>query len=83
VALSQVVHGTLPNHGLEAVAARLGVIVRGRHSALGDALTTAEILIRLLPLLEKRGVQTLGQALAAARRARSVQPSEPGSSTGA
>jgi DNA polymerase III subunit epsilon len=83
VALSQVVHGTLPNHGLEAVAARLGVVVRGRHSALGDALTTAEILVRLLPLLEKRGVRTLGQALAVARRARSVRPSEPDGPTGA
>jgi DNA polymerase-3 subunit epsilon len=65
------------------VAARLGVVVRGRHSALGDALTTAEILVRLLPLLEKRGVRTLGQALAAARRARSVRSPEPGSPTGA
>jgi DNA polymerase-3 subunit epsilon len=83
VALSQVAHGTLPDHGLEAVAARLGVVVRGRHSALGDALTTAEILVRLLPLLEKRGVRTLGQALAAARRARSVRSPEPGSPTGA
>jgi DNA polymerase-3 subunit epsilon len=83
VALSRVVHGALPDHGLEAVAARLGVVVRGRHSALGDALTTAEILVRLLPLLEKRGVRTLGQALAAARGARSVRPSEPSNPTGA
>jgi DNA polymerase-3 subunit epsilon len=83
VALSQLVHGALLDHGLEAVAARLGVAVRARHSALGDVLTTAEILVRLLPLLEKRGIRTLGEALAAARRARSVEPSGPGNPTDA
>jgi DNA polymerase III subunit epsilon len=84
VALSHVVHGILPDHGLETVATRLGVVVRGRHSALGDALATAEVLVRLLPLIEKRGVRTLGQALAAARRPRSVRPSsEPKGPVGA
>jgi DNA polymerase-3 subunit epsilon len=83
VALSRVVHGALPDHGLEAVATRLGAVVRGRHSALGDALMAAEILVRLLPLLEKRGVRTLGQALVAARRARSVPPPEADGPSGA
>jgi DNA polymerase III subunit epsilon len=46
------------------------VSVQGRHSALGDALVTAEILVRLLTLLPKRGVHTLGQALEATRAAR-------------
>ncbi|HWP34153.1 MAG TPA: 3'-5' exonuclease, partial [Thermodesulfobacteriota bacterium] len=68
--LSEVVHGRLARHGLDAVAARLGVVVRGRHSALGDALATAEIFVRLLPLLAARGIATLGQALDASRRAR-------------
>lgn len=67
LALSRLVHGTLPDHSLDGVAARLGVSVQGRHSALGDALATAEILVRLLPLLERRGVRTLGDALAAVR----------------
>ena len=34
---------------------RLGVAMTGRHSALGDALITAEILVRLLALIQKRG----------------------------
>jgi DNA polymerase-3 subunit epsilon len=76
LALSEVVHGRLPGHGLEAIAARLGVVVRGRHSALGDALTTAEIYVRLVELLKRRGIVTLGQAVEAARRARSVRPDE-------
>jgi DNA polymerase-3 subunit epsilon len=68
--LSEIVHGALDEHGLDAIAIRLGVAVRGRHSALGDAQVTAEILVRLLGLLDKRGIRTLGQVLEAARRSR-------------
>jgi DNA polymerase-3 subunit epsilon len=68
--LSRSLHGPGESHSLEAVALRLGVTVTGRHSALGDALTTAEILVRLLALAQKRGVLTLGQALDAVRDAR-------------
>ena len=68
--LSEYVHGPLEGHGLEGVAARFGIAVQARHSALGDALTTAEIFVRLVELLKKRGVLTLGQAIEAARRAR-------------
>lgn len=49
---------------LDAVAEALGVAVHGRHTALGDALATAELYLRLLPLLQARGVATLGQAMA-------------------
>jgi DNA polymerase-3 subunit epsilon len=43
------------------------VRVIGRHTALGDALLTGEIFLKLLPLLAERGVATLGEALAASR----------------
>lgn len=72
--LSEYVHGPLEGHGIEAVAARFGIPVRGRHSALGDALTTAEIFVRLVELLKKRGVVTLGQALEGVRRVRRRSP---------
>jgi DNA polymerase-3 subunit epsilon len=49
------------DYNLEAVAQRLGVPVVGRHTALGDALTSAEVLLRQLPLLEARGLRTWSQ----------------------
>ena len=60
---------------LDDIAAALQVPVIGRHSALGDALTTAEIYSRLVPALIGRGIDTLGaaealQAEAAARLGR-------------
>jgi DNA polymerase-3 subunit epsilon len=66
--LSMLIHGTDADHSLEAVAQRLGVSIRGRHSALGDALATAEILARLIELLQRRGLASLGQVLDAIRR---------------
>ena len=65
--LSVIVHPSLEGHGLEDVAERLGVSVIGRHTALGDALVTGEIFLRLLPLLAEQGIVTLGQALDASR----------------
>lgn len=54
---------------LDRVAVALGVDIHGRHTALGDALVTAEVYVRLLPLLEAAGVKTYGQAHAFTRQA--------------
>jgi DNA polymerase-3 subunit epsilon len=66
--LSAVVHPSLEDHRLEAIAERLGIRVIGRHTALGDALLTGEILLKLIPLLAERGIATLKQALEASQR---------------
>jgi DNA polymerase-3 subunit epsilon len=60
--LSQVLHPDEETHRLEAIAARFGVDVVGRHTALGDALVTGEIFLRMLPMLHEAGIRTLGQA---------------------
>lgn len=48
---------------LDTVAARLGIVVRDRHTALGDAEAAAAILMTLLPSLRARGVTTLSEVL--------------------
>lgn len=65
--LDAVLHPDHDSHSLEAVAARLGVDVVGRHTALGDALVTGEVFVRLLVLLQDVGISTLGEALEASR----------------
>jgi DNA polymerase-3 subunit epsilon len=76
--LSAAVHGGTVEHTLDAAAERLGVVIEARHSALGDALATAEVFARLLPLLRKRGIATVGQAVDAARAARGRGPGSRG-----
>jgi DNA polymerase-3 subunit epsilon len=66
--LSAVVYPDSREHELEAIAARLGVSVIGRHTALGDAILTAEVFVRLLPLLESKGIVKLSDALEASAR---------------
>jgi DNA polymerase III subunit epsilon len=66
--LHAALHPDHDEHTLEAIAERLGVSVVGRHTALGDALVTAEVFVALLSMLRSRGIETLGEALTAARR---------------
>ena len=56
------------SHSLEALAERFGVAPGARHTALGDASVTAQVFLKLLPLLAHQGIHTLGQARSAARR---------------
>ena len=60
--LSAVVHPNQESHKLEAIAERFGVTVIGRHTALGDAMVTAEVFQKLIPLLAEKGIHTLGDA---------------------
>jgi DNA polymerase-3 subunit epsilon len=54
------------DHSLDALASRYGIPVLGRHTALGDALVTAEILVRMIDQLCDQGIDTYGEAVAAA-----------------
>jgi DNA polymerase-3 subunit epsilon len=71
--LSAVLHDHTPEHSLDALAARFGITMVDRHRALGDALGTAKLFLRLMDLLEARGVTTLGQALAVSQRASTLR----------
>ena len=52
---------------LEQLGSWLDVEMTGRHSALGDAVTTARIFTALVPKLRARGIRTLGEAVQACR----------------
>jgi DNA polymerase-3 subunit epsilon len=54
-------------HGLDAISERFGVLVHGRHTALGDAIATAECLTHMIPLLGEAGIITFGEALRVSR----------------
>jgi DNA polymerase-3 subunit epsilon len=66
--LSAVIHPSQASHRLEAIAERFNVPLTGRHTAMGDALVTAQIFLKLLPLLAEQGIHTLGQAREAAQK---------------
>ncbi|MFZ1342913.1 exonuclease domain-containing protein [Thiothrix eikelboomii] len=66
--LSAVVHPNQESHRLEAIAERFNVTIIGRHTAMGDAMVTAEIFMKMIPLLAEKGIHTLGEARAAAQK---------------
>ncbi len=68
--LSRAIDPSLEGHGLDALAERFELVFPPgtRHTALGDARVTAELLLVLLPRLASRGVHTLGDVLALQRR---------------
>ncbi len=71
--LSVVLQPSHTSHTLDAIAYRFGVHSRDRHSALGDAVTTAEVFIKMIDVLESRGIRTLGEALEAADRVQEIK----------
>ncbi|MBD5802352.1 DNA polymerase III PolC-type [Azoarcus sp. Aa7] len=66
--LSAVIHPNQESHRLEAIAERLNLPILGRHTALGDAIVTAEVFLKMIPLLAAMGIRTLRQAREAAEK---------------
>jgi DNA polymerase-3 subunit epsilon len=66
--LSAVVHPNQESHRLDAILERLGIHCDTRHNALEDAIATGEVFLKLLPLLEEKGIVTVRQALEAAEK---------------
>lgn len=66
--LSTVLHPHQTGHSLDVLAERFGVNVIGRHTALGDALVTGEVFLKMIPLLAQRGIVTLRDAREASRK---------------
>lgn len=70
VLLSAVVWGQTEIHSLDALGHRLGITIpeEARHTAIGDAVATAEALLRLIPMLKGRGITRFGDVLAEVRK---------------
>ncbi|MCB2130314.1 MAG: DNA polymerase III subunit epsilon [Rhodobacteraceae bacterium] len=70
VLLSAVVYGQTENHSLDALVERLSIRIpeEARHTALGDTIATADAFLKLLPMLEGKGIHTFGDLLAEVRK---------------
>jgi DNA polymerase-3 subunit epsilon len=66
--LSALLNPAHRNHSLEAIAQRMGLCITGRHTARGDATATALIFLKFLPLLARRNILTLRDAIDASRK---------------
>ncbi|MBL4594566.1 MAG: PAS domain-containing protein [Flavobacteriales bacterium] len=66
--LSEVCNPKQELHNLEDIAEKCGVEIIGRHTALGDSLVTAEVFLKLIPILEANGIKTLGEARKASQK---------------
>ncbi len=77
VLLSAHLFGQGADHRLDALAERFGTSFAGgsgaRHTALTDAIATAEVLCHLIPVLEAKGVETLADALAISEEAGAIR----------
>ena len=66
--LSAVVHPNQESHKLDVILERLGIHIDSRHNALEDAVATGEVFLKLVPLLESMGIETVRQALEASEK---------------
>lgn len=60
--LARLVAPRLPGHTIENICAWLGIEINDRHTALGDALVTADILSALVPHLRQINIRTVAEA---------------------
>jgi DNA polymerase-3 subunit epsilon len=70
VLLSAVVFGQHETHSLDALTHRLSITIpeEARHTAIGDSLATADAFLKLLPMLQARGLLTFGAVLTEMQR---------------
>ncbi len=75
VLLAAHLYGQSDSLTLDALAERFAIDIppEARHTALGDSLATAELVLRLTDMLEAAGVRTLGEALEASRGASAIR----------
>nr|WP_321460675.1 exonuclease domain-containing protein [uncultured Cohaesibacter sp.] len=75
VLLAAHLQGQTSSLTLDALAEQFGIEIPAemRHTALGDSLATAEVLLRLIDLLEASGIKTLHDAVEAEKKAEAIR----------
>jgi DNA polymerase-3 subunit epsilon len=70
VHLSAIIFGGSATHTLDALCERLDIAIapERRHTALGDAMATAEALVAMLPVLDGLGLNSFDLVQAEARK---------------
>jgi len=65
VLLSAVLFGGSESHSLDALAHRLSITIseEARHTAIGDATATADAILKIIPVLKARNLNTFGDVL--------------------
>ncbi len=53
----------LPKYSLESLACKYNLEIKDRHTSLGDSLATAQIFLRLLEVLKRKGINSLEELL--------------------
>lgn len=70
VLLSAVIFGQHEEHSLDALTHRLSITIpeEARHTAIGDSIATADAFLKLLPMLQGRGLARFNDVLTEIRR---------------
>ena len=78
VLLSAALYEHTGEHTLDALAERFGVTIPPelRHTALGDAMATAEVFLQMIGVMEAAGIHTLGDAIAAGQRMTKIRKAQ-------
>nr|WP_242472531.1 exonuclease domain-containing protein [Ectothiorhodospira mobilis] len=74
--LSVMVEDENEDHSLDALITRYGIEIEGRHTALGDALATAHLLVRLMERLRSQGYRTFGEVMRSSSMAAQLRQRE-------
>ncbi len=76
VLLSAILFGITEGHTLDELAKRLGITLldEHRHTAVGDAIATRDIFLRMIPMLEARGLTTFGAVVTELRKHKRLLP---------
>lgn len=65
--LARLARPQLASYSLDRLCDWLEIEIKGRHTALGDAIATAEVFARLAPMLREMGIRTIAEAEAQSR----------------